>query len=245
MADQDVSKPKEPPKAVHIGGESLVDRILPHIKQIAIGVIVLAVILTIYFVIRWVHDRKAIADTGKLAEVLEVTERTVRPAGEAVDPKKPDTFADAKDRAGAVLDAIAKHDATQVTGAFRAGMLFDQGKFDEAAAEYTLCIAKPGLDGILCREGLGLAQEARAAANKDAAARNKGYEEALATFKTEQPDDTGLRAAYAHYHEARMLKLLGKVAEAKAAFTKAKELAKDSADLTELIDKRLAMMGAS
>ncbi len=49
MADPDVSKPAEPPKPVHIGGESIADRILPHLKKIVIGVIVLAVILSIFF----------------------------------------------------------------------------------------------------------------------------------------------------------------------------------------------------
>jgi tetratricopeptide (TPR) repeat protein len=245
MADQDVSKPKEPPKPVHIGGESIVDRILPHIKKIAIAVVVLAVVLTVYFAFRWFQERKAIAETGKLAEVLEVAERPVRPAGEAPDPKKPPSFGDSKERAGAVLDSIAKHDPATVAGAFRAGLLFDAGKFDEAITDYKTCITKTGLDGIVCREGLGLAQEAKATAEKDSKVRNAGFEEALATFKTMQPDDTGLRAGYAYYHQGRMLIALQKFPEAKAAFAKAKEIAKDSADLTELIDKRLATMGAS
>jgi tetratricopeptide (TPR) repeat protein len=246
MADQDVSKAIEPPKPVHIGGESFVDRILPHIKKIAIGVIVLAVVLTVYYVFRWVHERKSVAETGKLAEVLDVANRPIRAPGEALDPKKPPSFADSKERATAVLDAIAKHDTSVVSGAYRAGMLLDAGKVDEAITEYKLCTTtKEVLDGILCREGLGVAQEAKVTAEKDSAARQKGYEEALATFKTMQPDDTGLRASYAHYHQARILVLLGKAADAKAAFAKAKELAKDTPELLELIDKRLATIGAS
>jgi predicted RNA polymerase sigma factor len=40
-----------------------------------------------------------------------------------------------------------------------------------------------------------------------------------------------------------MLVLLGKTADAKAAFDKAKALAKDSPELTELVDERLASLG--
>ena len=48
-AKPDVSKPKEPPKPVQLGGESLLDRILPHIKKIAISTVILAVLISFFF----------------------------------------------------------------------------------------------------------------------------------------------------------------------------------------------------
>ena len=97
------------------------------------------------------------------------------------------------------------------------------GKLDEAIAEYKQGPDGKGLDGVLAREGLGIALETKAQAEKDAAARQKGLEEALAVFKTMQPDEKGPRHAYALYHQGRILALLGKNAEAKAAFEKAKD----------------------
>ena len=48
-----VSKPAEPPKPVQLGGESFLDRILPHMKKIIVGIIVLAAILIVIFPVRW------------------------------------------------------------------------------------------------------------------------------------------------------------------------------------------------
>jgi predicted RNA polymerase sigma factor len=83
----------------------------------------------------------------------------------------------------------------------------------------------------------------KAEQEKDAGARQKGLEEALAVFQSMQPDDKGPRHAYALYHQGRILALLGKTAEAKARLEKAKELGKDTT-LAELIDERLAGLGA-
>ena len=102
-----------------------------------------------------------------------------------------------------------------------------------------------GLDGVLAREGLGMALEMKAEADKDATARQKGLEEALAAFQAMQPDDKGAGRAYALYHQGRILMLLGKRDDAKAAFQKAKDIGKDKdADLAELVEERLAMLGA-
>ena len=98
---------------------------------------------------------------------------------------------------------------------------------------------------MLAREGLGLALEAKAHDTKDAAASQKLLEEALAAFTAMQPDEKGPLRAYALYHQGRVLVLLGKNGDAKAAFQKAKDLAKEKdADLAELVDERLALLGA-
>jgi len=245
MAEKDASKPVEPPKPVHIGGESFVDRILPHMKQIIVGIIVVAVILSAYFAYRGFEHRKEIAATEKLDKVLDIAQQPIRGKDDKADPAKP-SFASTKERGAAVLDAIAK-EGTELAGhAFRGGQLLDAGKPDEAVAEYRLGIADKTVEGLLCREGLGIALEAKAAGEKDPAARQKGYEEALAAFVAMQPDEAGPRRAYALYHQGRLQQLLGKRDEAKALFEKAKALNKDTDhEIADLIEKRLAALGAS
>jgi tetratricopeptide (TPR) repeat protein len=245
MADKDVSKAAEPPKPVHIGGESLLDRILPYMKQIIISIIVLAVVLTVIFAVRGFRERKLESATEKLDRVLEVMHQPIRGKDEKPDPKKP-SFANAKERAVAVLDAIAKQGVEPPSAAFHAGLLLDAGKVDEAIAEYRKGASQKLIEGLLCREGLGIALEAKASAEKDATARQKGLEEALAAFAAMQPDEAGPRRAYALYHQARIQQMLGKRAEAKALFEKAQAANKDAdREIADLIEKRLAALGAS
>ena len=245
MAEKDVSKPAEPPKPVHIGGESILDRILPHMKQIIVAIAVIAVVLMVIFFIRWIQERKEKSETHKLDDILEVAREPIRAKDAKPDPKSP-SFADAKERGGAVLAEIAKQDTDVAGHAFRGGQLLDTGKFDDAIAEYRKGIGDKTIEGVLCREGLGLALEAKASAEKDPAARQKGLEEARDAFSKEQPDETGPRRAYALYHQARMQLLLGKRAEAKALFEKAKEANKGGdREINDLVEKRLAVLGAT
>lgn len=245
----ETAKPGFDPKPVQLGGESLLDRVLPHMKKIVIGIVLAAAVLTVIFTVRWIQERGRQKETEKLAHVLDVAERPVRPAeAPAPDPKKKTepTFANQQERAMAVLSALAQQGTTAAGPTYRASLLVEAGKLDDAIAEYKKGIGQVGLDGVLAREGLGLAQEMKAEGEKDPAARQKGLEEALATFKTMQPDDKGPRAAYAHYHQGRMLGLLGKNADAKTELQKAKDLGKDAApELAELVDERLASLGAS
>jgi tetratricopeptide (TPR) repeat protein len=240
-----VAKAAEPPKPVHIGGESFVDRILPHMKKIIIGIVAVAVVLSVFFTIRWFRDRGHIAETEKLNRVLEVEQQRIRGKDEKPDPKNP-SFANVKERGAAVLDALAKQGTDAAGHAFRGAQLLDAGKLDEAIGEYRAGVADKTIEGVLCREGLGLALEAKASAEKDPAARQKGFEEARDAFSKEQPDENGPRRAYALYHQARLELLLGKRTEAKALFEKAKQANKDSdREITDLIEKRLAVLGAS
>jgi predicted negative regulator of RcsB-dependent stress response len=253
VADKTDNDPKEAPSAtprfdpkpVQVGGESLVDRLLPHMKQIVWGLVGIAVVLSIVFTVRHFQDRKREGETEKLAAVLDVADKPIAQPGEAPDPKaKEPPFADAKARAAAVLDAMAKQGTDAAGPTYRGAMLVQAGKLDEAITEYRKGQGQTGLDGVLAREGLGLALEMKAEQDKDAAARQKGLEEALATFKTMQPDDKGPRGAYALYHQGRVLALLGKRVEARAALEKVKELAKEG-ELPQLVDERLAGLGAS
>jgi len=245
MAEKDASKAAEPPKPVHIGGESFIDRILPHLKKIIVATIVLAVILSAIFTVRWFKERKQVTATEKLDRVLGVAEQPIRGKDEKPDPKKP-SYASAKERAAAVLDAIAKQGTEAGGFAFRGGLLLDAGKSDEAITEYRKGVADKTIEGVLCREGLGIALETKAAAEKDPAARQKGFEEALAAFVAMQPDDAGPRRAYALYHQARLQLLLGKRPDARALFEKAKQANKEADhEIADLIEKRLAALGAT
>jgi hypothetical protein len=251
MAEKDAAKPAnpaaaaEPPKAVQIGGESLLDRLRPHIKQILIGTVVVAAVAGAVAIVGWVRDNKQIAATDKLDRVLVVADEPVRGKDEKADAKKP-SFASAKERAEAVLSEMDKEGGAAGGPAYRGGYLLDAGKIDDAIAEYKKGVADKTIQGVLSREGLGLALEAKAAADKDEAARKKGYEDALAAFTTMQPDDNGPRAAFALYHQARMQILLGKRAEAKTLLEKARTVNKDADPaIAEQIEKRLASLGAS
>jgi hypothetical protein len=252
VADKDDKNPATPaqpgfdPKPVQLGGESILERIIPHMKKIVIAIGIAVVILTVFFTIRYIKERGLQKETAKLVRVIEVAQREVRPAGSDPDPNAPNakepTFATNTERAQAVLDAMAKEGAT-LGGAYRASLLLQAGKLDEAIAEYRKHQTGKSLDALLAREGLGIALETKATQAQDAAARQQGLEEALSVFQIMQPDEKGPRYAYALYHQGRILALLGKTAEAKVQFEKAKELAAGT-QLASLIEERLAGLGA-
>lgn len=240
----DIATPRFQPKAVNVGGESIVDRVLPHLKKVMVVIGVVSLILLVVFGRRWWLERGMTKSTDQVAAVLAAGDHPIRAKGDTADPKVV-SFADPAERANAVLTAIAQQ-GIDPGPLYRASMLLDAGKLDDAIAEYGKLAADKGIDGVLAHEGKGLALEAKAAASKaDATAAQKGYEAALAEFVAMQPDEAGPRYAYAQYHQGRMLILLGKQADAKTALTKAKTAAKSSADqLPELIEKRLASLGA-
>lgn len=246
MANQPESKPKEPPKPVQIGGESLVDRILPHIKKIIAVAIGASLVAAVIFGLRCWNQRGEEQETEKLAEVLRLAQRPLAFPGATPDPKNP-AFTDATDRAKALLAEMAKQGAKPPGHAYRGGVLLEAGELDKALEEYRAGQDVEGIEGVLCREGVGMALEAKAAAEKDAAARNKLLEEALAAYQRMQPDDKGLRRVYALYHQGRLQETLGKTAEAKATFEKANELlsAEPRHALKLLLQQRLAALGAA
>ena len=231
------------PKPVQLGGESLLDRLLPHVKKIMWSLVALSAILAVYFTIRHFQDRKEEKETEKLQAVLDVASHEVRSPNEPADPKSKDvTYGSEKERADAVLDALAKANTDAAGPTYKASMLLQAGKIDEAITEYKRAQGKPGLDGVLAREGLGISLEMKAEAEKDPAARQKGLEDALASFRTMQPDPNGARYAFALYHQGRILSILGKNDEAKQTLEKAKEAGKGT-EVVELADQRIASLG--
>ena len=246
--EPDASKPRFDPKPVQVGGESLIDRLLPHVKKIAISIGVIIVIVGVVMMVVWFRDRKSEKETDKISSVLDVASKPIEPPTPQVGSgsaaaKKPEGFTSAKDRATATLDAIAKSGA-DAPAAFKGSLLVQAGKLDDAIAEFRRGQGQTGLDGVLAREGLGIALEAKAEEQKDPSARQKGLEDALAAFQSMQPDEQGPRRGYALYHQGRILAMLGKKADAKAAFEKAKAAGKD-AELVDMVDERLSSLGAS
>jgi hypothetical protein len=234
-------KPGFDPKPVKLGGESIVDRLMPYRKKIGIAILLAFAVWGAIAVVFWIRNSKREKNTAKIVKVVDVAQREVRAAGTEPDPNATaPTYATNKERADAVLDTIVKQGAS-VSPTYKASLLMQAGKIDEAIVEYRKHTTGRTLDNVLAREGLGLALEAKAEKEKDAAARQKGLEEALSTFQTMQPDEKGPRRAYAMYHQGRILSLLGKVAEAKVALEKAKELGGP----TDMIEERLATLGAS
>jgi len=243
MAAKDESAlPAGSPKPVHIGGESLADRILPHIKKILVTFVLVAVVISIFLVFRWRKQVGQERETVKLAEVLSLARQPVGAEPPAIPgvtpPKSEPKFSTSKDRADAVLAEMAKQGA-EGSAAYRGSMLLDAGKIDDAIAAFRAGQSVLGIDGVLAREGLGIALETKAGSEKDPAARQKLLEEALAAFTAMQPDEAGLRRAYAVYHQGRLQLTLGKRDAAKASFEKAKELGTGT-DLAELVERRLA-----
>jgi hypothetical protein len=246
-ADKDpksaTAKPGFDPKPVQLGGDSLVDRLTPHIKKIAIGLVIVTAVLAVFFTIKHFQTAKEERNTAKLQEVLSVADHEVRPAGEPADPKSKDvTFADNKERAEAVLDALAKSGTDTAGSVYRASMLVQAGKLDDAINEYKKSQGKTGIEGVLAREGLGIALEMKAEAATDATARQKGLDDALAEFKAMQMDPNGPRYAFALYHQGRILGIMGKLDEAKATLEKAKDAGKGT-EVVELADQRIASLG--
>ncbi|MBV8760497.1 MAG: hypothetical protein JO257_24610 [Deltaproteobacteria bacterium] len=244
--DKDNKDPKPAgfdPKPVQLGGESLLDRLLPHVKKIMWSLVAVSAVLAVYFTVRHFQDRKKEKETEKLQAVLDVAAHQVRSPNEPADPKSKDvTYASEKERADAILDALAKANTDAAGPTYKASLLLQAGKIDEAITEYRRGQGKTGLDGVLAREGLGIALEMKAEAEKDPAARQKGLDDALAAFRAMQPDATGPRYAFALYHQGRILGILGKTDEAKQTLEKAKDAGKGT-EVVELADQRIASLG--
>jgi tetratricopeptide (TPR) repeat protein len=240
--------PRFDPKPVNVGGESLVDRLYPHRKKIGLFIATAAVIWAVVAVVIHFKDAGSEKATDKLAAVLDLGDKPVKAPevgsnGSAAAPAD-GSYPDVKTRANALLDALAKQGTHAAGPVYRASLLVQAGKLDDAIAEYKRAQGELGIDGVLAREGLGLAQEQKAEDPKvDAATRQKGLEEALATFKAMQPDENGQRRDFALYHQGRIQVLLNRPADAKASFDKAKELAKNDPELAELVEQRIASLG--
>jgi tetratricopeptide (TPR) repeat protein len=256
-AAADTSAQRSQPVApVVIGGDSFVDKVLPHVKKIIAGGVALAVVLIAYFSWDWWKESKAAASTDQLAEAFDLLHRPVDPPAPppepGAEPAPPapkaagalPSYPTRTARAEAVVAALGKTELDPPGRLLEANLLLQTGKLDQAEAVYRTLAAGSALENILAREGLGYVAEAKAAAAKDPAERQKLLEAALAAFRAIQPDDKGPRRDYALYHEARILTLLDQRVEAKAALDKALVVVPDSAIELD-IQQRLAQLEAT
>lgn len=231
--------------AVHVGGESILDRLLPHVKKIALALVGAALLVTAIFTYRYVQHRKAERSTTRVVKALELAERQVFIDDPTV-PQPPideEVFKTETERSEAVLGALAKAgEARGAVALVEAQNLLRDGKLDQALALYRKHSKASGIDSLIAREGVGIALEAQAGAAKDPAARQKLLEDALAAFQAIQPDDKGPRKDYALYHSARILEALGKPTEAAAALQQALTAVPDTT-LEPVIKNRLSALG--
>jgi tetratricopeptide (TPR) repeat protein len=248
---EDKPKSKAPPKGptpVHIGGESIMDRLLPHVKKIAIGALVIAVILSGFFGYRWWRDRGRAKRTTALARAMQIAWTDVEaPDPDAKpDPTKPPattTYASYKDRAAATAAQLDRGAGDVTSPVYKGSLLLAAGKLDEAAAAFQRSAGRKDLEGVLAREGLGYVAEAKANAATDAAQKTQLFEQAITAFRAVQPADTGLHRDYALYHEGRIYQQMERKDEAIAAYEKALEVVPET-ELEGSIKTRLAMLGA-
>ena len=232
--------------AVHVGEESILERLVPHMKKIGLALVAVGAILAVFFTWRYFKHQAAEKATNQLAQALELGSRPVVPEGMPAfgqDPELP-TFKTEAERANAALSALAKSDLRGVASLYEAHLLIAAGKLDEALAHYRKLSTAKGVDGAVAREGVGVVLETQAAAAKDPSQRQKLLEDALAAFRAVQTDDKGPRRDFALFHEARVLEALGKPTEAVASLKKALEVA-PSSSLRGSIETRLSALGAS
>ncbi len=242
------------PKPVNVGGESLVERIVPHVKKIVLVIVGVSVVVSIFFTYRWWTHRKSVKATTALAQAIGAAQLRIEPPAEdgaapapepgPDDPPKPVTYPSAAARAEEVLGKLAKTEGSPRDGAalLEAAMLFDAGRLDDAERRYRSLAGRRGIEGAAARESLGFIAEARADAATDPAERTRQLEAALTAFRAMQPDDAGLRRAWALYHEGRLLAALGKRDEARVALQAA--LDKADPDLHDTVEMRLTQLDA-
>ncbi|HVV86599.1 MAG TPA: tetratricopeptide repeat protein [Kofleriaceae bacterium] len=231
--------------AVHVGGESLVDRLLPHAKKIGLTLLGAALLVTAVVGWRVIRRHKEERATKKVVAALDLVDRPVRYDDGLSMPPMPDeeTFASEAEKTQAVADAMKQTGSARgVTALVEADVLLRGGKLDEALAIYRKHAKDTGLDGLLAREGVGITLEAQATATTDPTAKQKLLEDALAAFRAIQTDDKGPRRDVSLYHEGRLLEALGKPDEAKTALQKALAIAPDS-PLAPMIKDRLSSLG--
>lgn len=250
---------KQPPQAVHIGGESIADRLLPHLKKIIVVMLLVGAVIGAVFFMRYRKREKEMRATAQAVGLFTELDRNIvaPPAagsgsdagsgsGSATPPATPPndekTFASSAERGTAGIAEIARRGVGGLVGpAFRASLLLDAGQYDEAIAAFKTGATAAGIDGAIAREGIGLALEAKAE-QAEQAAKQALLEQALEAYRAVQPDAAGPRRDYALYHQGRILDTLQKRAEAIAAYEAA--LAVEDTELEASLKQRLARLEA-
>jgi hypothetical protein len=222
----------EPSEAVLDFWERLAKALHPHrvpILALTAGAALLLVGLSIY---SWLDRRREEGASASFQEAIRTENGKVQIADLPEDFQMPgeDTtlpkFKTAQERATATLTALEQldkqygsSDVAKRARLIKAGVLFDLGRYDDAAKAYgDAAAAAEGALKFVAREGVALSIEAKALAEKDATARNAGLDKAMAEYKQLQPDEKGYYHDIAVYHQARVLALKGDKAGAVALY---------------------------
>lgn len=208
------------------------EKLKPHTRKLVAAGVAVAVLIGALSLWQWWDRRREGKASLALREAMATADAPILPEGQPLPELPPGmtppvTYKSAKDRGEATLAALDKLDRSfggskvaKQARLVRAGVLYDLGRWDDAAAEYKKFLGSTS-DPVLklvAREGLGYALEAKALAQTDASARNAGLDAALAEYKQLQPDEKGLYRDMALYHQARVLQLKGDKAGAVALY---------------------------
>lgn len=233
--EPEASAAVEPTEAVLSFWERLGEQLSPHKFKIIALIAAVAIVLIGVSVYGWIDRRRESAATTQFQAVMETRTARIQTADEPPMPgEDPEAkvFKTAQERDTATLAALetiekdyGSSDVAKQARLVKAGVLFDLRRYDDAAAAYRAVLQSPppGALAFVAREGLGLAIEAKALAEKDAAARQSGLDAALAEYKQLQPDAKGFYRDMALWHQGRILQLEGKKPEAIAMFKELKD----------------------
>src|SRR5689334_18344746 len=140
--DEDKPSPKKAaavnPAPVYVGGDSLADRLMPHVKKIAIAIAAVGIVLTAYFTWRWMQTKKAQSNTTPVLTAVNDQAKEVEAPDEATDTgdagvPADDTYATRQERAEAVVTDLQKAKGPPREGAalLEASSQLEAGHLDE------------------------------------------------------------------------------------------------------------------
>jgi tetratricopeptide (TPR) repeat protein len=229
----------------------LFEKLKPYAKAITIILATAVVIVFAAWGISSYREGRAEAAAERFARAVAIYEAEL--LGESETPKSDENatprYKTAKERADAALAALDKLDqefgrskVAEAALVFRAGILFDQGKHDEAALIYEKFLVSGLRDAALqavAQEGAALCDEARGRLD-DALAKWKVLEKPLVDGKVKGNDFYHDRALVG---QARIWAKKGDAKRAQELYKAALKQVPDSA-LREDIETQLALLEA-
>jgi len=241
------------------GVNQLLHKLKPYGKQLLIGGVVVLVSVFAAVGYNMYNRHKEARATELFDKAVVIYQQPVMSAEEAElikslnlpnQPVDMVTHESLKARAEAVLKVLdelqsgyGSSGVAKRAALFHAGVLYDAGRYDDAAEMYRKFANSdaPASQRAIAREGIGYALEAKALAATDAAARQKGLEDALEAFRKVQSKEDGVYRDHALYHQARLLQSLGRKDEAVALYNQVLDT-QPTSPLRADITKRLAVL---
>ena len=188
----------------------------PHFRQVAIGLLTAVVVVIGVWIFTYYRDLGREEASEMFSRAVRIYEGDLLPV-DAKDAKEPDKkseddtprFKTAEERAKATLDELAKlekqHGSARVTSeaqAFRAGVLYDLGKFDKAKYDESRAVAEKFAGSASQDDPL----RAIALEDQGLALEDKGQlDEAIAAYKESEQKGGDFYRERALYDQARVL----------------------------------------